>query len=165
MPPPTPITRYAPGMDASRSSLPAQAIMAHGPGAAKEIERSLYAQTKAAYGIEAHETLINAHNLASSLASMELYAEAKPFLRKIISRARRSLGDEHDTTLDMRYTYARAMLSDDDATESDFREAVTILEDIERTSRRVFGPDHPIAKRSKEMLQIAREGLAELFDG
>ena len=57
------------------------------------------------------------------------------------------------------------MLSDDDATESDFREAVTILEDIERTSRRVFGPDHPIAKRSKEMLQIAREGLAELFDG
>ena len=36
---------------------------------------------------------------------------------------------------------------------------------LERTSRRVFGPDHPIAKRSKEMLQIARGGLAELFDG
>ena len=64
----------------------------------------------------------------------------------------------------MRYTYARALLSYDDASESDFREAVTILEDIERRSRRVFGPDHPIAVRSKEMLEIAREGVAKFFE-
>ena len=140
--------------------------MAHGPGAAKEIERSLYAQTKAAYGIEAHETLINAHNLASSLASMELYAEAKPFLRKIISRARRSLGDDHHVTLDLRDRYVRTLVAplvDDPGSASaagDLREAVTILEDIEGRSRRVFGADHPQTLGYKESLVTAREMVA-----
>ena len=63
----------------------------------------------------------------------------------------------------MRYTYARALLSYDDASESDFREAVTILEDIERRSRRVFGADHPQTLGYKESLGIAREmvGISE----
>ena len=76
-------------------------------------------------------------------------AEAKPFLRKNISRARRSLGDDHDTTLELRDQYVKALINPllDDITAAsaagDLREGVTILEDIERRSRRVFGADHP----------------------
>ena len=93
-------------------------------------------------------------------------AEAKPFLRKNISRARRSLGDDHHVTLDLRDRYVRTLVAplvEDPGSASaagDLREGVTILEDIERRSRRVFGADHPNTLNYEASLEVAHEMLA-----
>ena len=59
-----------------------------------------------------------------------------------------------------------ALFEDPDATRDDLREAVTSLEELERTARRVFGATHPTAMsmlrglgESRRVLR-AREGTA-----
>ena len=59
----------------------------------------------------------------------------------------------------MRSVYAAALCNDTGATLDDVREAVTTLEDAERTARRVFGGAHPLVVGIEESL---RKGRAEL---
>ena len=49
-----------------------------------------------------------------------------------------------------------ALYKDDGATLEDLREAVTILEDAERTARRVMGGAHPLTEGIEDDLQHAR---------
>ena len=55
--------------------------------------------------------------------------------------------------------YARALYEDPAATLDDLREAVTTLEDAERTARRVLGGGHPTTEGIEECLQDARVAL------
>ena len=52
-----------------------------------------------------------------------------------------------------------ALCNDPSATLDDVREAVTTLEDAERTARRVFGGTHPLASDIERALQDARAAL------
>ena len=56
-------------------------------------------------------------------------------------------------------TYAEALYLDTSATLADVREAVTTLEDTERTARRVFGGAHPAVVDIERALQNARAAL------
>ena len=60
----------------------------------------------------------------------------------------------------MRWIYAAALYEDPAATLDDLREAVTTLEDAERTSRRVLGGAHPLTKNIEHSLKVARFTLA-----
>ena len=60
-----------------------------------------------------------------------------------------------------RWIYAAALFDDDDATLDDLREAVTTLEDTERTARRVFGGAHPLTAGIEASLHNARITLRE----
>ena len=77
--------------------------------------------------------------------------------------ARRVLGDSHDLTLKMRVIYAQSLYKGDDATLGtldDLREAVTTLEDTERTARRVLGGAHPLTNGiERTFLRNARAKL------
>ena len=73
--------------------------------------------------------------------------------------ARRTLGEIKDTTLTMRKAFAEALYRDPGATLADLREAVTTLEEIERTAQRVFGDAHPITEEIEGELQDARDAL------
>ena len=73
--------------------------------------------------------------------------------------ARRILGENDETTLKMRWGYARALYEDTGATLDDVREAVTTLEDMARTMRRVLGGAHPLSKFIQMSLQHARAAL------
>ena len=73
--------------------------------------------------------------------------------------ARRVLGKTHDTTLRLSWHYARALYEDDGATLDGLREAVTTLEDVERTARRVLGGAHPLTPAMESHLKSARAGL------
>ena len=64
-------------------------------------------------------------------------------MRKTVPVARRILGDGHILTLKMRKIYAKALYFDAAATLDDLCEAVTTLEEIEPTTRRVLGGAHP----------------------
>ena len=73
--------------------------------------------------------------------------------------ARRVLGDSHNFNLKMRWTYAQALFQDANATLDDLGEAVTTLEDAQRTARRVFGGANPLTKGIEHRVQIARAVL------
>ena len=57
-------------------------------------------------------------------------------------------------------TYAEALYLDTSATLADVREAVTTLEDTERTARRVLGGAHPVVGSIEIFLRNARAALA-----
>ena len=59
----------------------------------------------------------------------------------------------------MRWIYAIALINDESATLDDLREAVTTLEDTERTARRVLGGAHPTTAGMGEALRYARAAL------
>ena len=59
----------------------------------------------------------------------------------------------------MRWNYAEALYKDDGATLDDLREAVTTLEDAQRTARRVLGSAHPTAVQIERHLKNARAVL------
>ena len=81
-------------------------------------------------------------------------------LRKTIPVARRVLGDSHVTTLHLRKVYARVLYSDPAATLDDLREAVTTLDDVATTTRRVLGSAHPKTGAIERSLQRAQAALA-----
>ena len=62
----------------------------------------------------------------------------------------------------MRWSYAFALYRADDATLDDLREAVTILEDVAPTARRVFGGAHPVTVGIERDLKITRAALRTL---
>ena len=75
--------------------------------------------------------------------------------------ARRTLGENDATMLKLRGNYAEALCKDPAATLDDLREAVTTLEEIKRTARRVLGGAHPTTTGWIERaLQKYREVLA-----
>ena len=80
-------------------------------------------------------------------------------MRKTIPVARRFPVDTHQCTLRMRWTYAIALYKDDGATLDDLREAVTTLEETERTARRVLGGAHPVTVDIETSLREARAAL------
>ena len=102
------------------------------------------------YGEEHLSTLRAALNCAASLNEQERFEEAKVLLRKMKPVARRVFGENHETTLKIRWTYAQTLYEDDDATLDDLREAVATLEDAIRIARRVLGGAHPTTTGIRE---------------
>jgi hypothetical protein len=64
------------------------------------------------------------------------------------------------STLTMRWYYAITFSRDEGATLDGLREAATILEDTERTARRVLGGAHPLTGQIDASLKLARLRLA-----
>jgi hypothetical protein len=64
------------------------------------------------------------------------------------------------STLRMRATYAMALYDDPGATLDELREAMTTLEETERTARRVLGGAHPVTTGIEIALRDARAALA-----
>ena len=60
------------------------------------------------------------------------------------------------------WAYAVALYRDDAATLDDLNEAVTTLEESERTARRVLGGAHPLTEAIGHNLPIARAELRAL---
>ena len=80
-------------------------------------------------------------------------------MRKTMPVARRVLGDSHQTTRLMRWSYAEALYKDKRATLDDLREAVTTLVELAPIARRVLGGAHPLTVGIERNLQIARAAL------
>ena len=94
-----------------------------------------------------------------SLLDLKCFEEAKALLRKVTPVARRVLGEGNDITLSLRKVHARTLYEPDGATLGDLREAVTTLEDLERTARRVLGGAHPRTIGMEAALRNARAAL------
>jgi hypothetical protein len=108
------------------------------------MRRDVYSGRLKLNGEEHGNTLIAANNYASSLTHLKHFEEAKSLLRKTIPVARRVLGENHESTLRVRWVYARSLYEDPSATLDDLHEAVTTLEETDRIARRVLGSEHPL---------------------
>ena len=111
-------------------------------------------------GEEDRDSLLEAHNLASSFISLERFEEARSLMRKTIPVAQRVAGEDAEVTLRMRWRYAEALCWDTAATLDDVREAVKTLEDTERTARRVLGGANPFVGMVEGTLRVSREMLS-----
>ena len=124
------------------------------------LRRGVYSGYVKLLGEQDRDTLSAALNYASSLSDLQRFEEAKALLHKMMPVARRVVGDSDDTTLRMRSTYATALYMDSRATFDDLSEAVTTLEDTERTARRVLGGAHPLTLAIEANVREARDRLA-----
>ena len=123
------------------------------------MERDVYSGTLKLKGEEYGGTLAAANNYANTLLELKRFEEAKALTRKTIPVARRVLGEGDTITLRTRWNYARALYEDPAATLDDLHEAVTTLEEVERTARRVLGGAHPLTPAFEDSLQKARAAL------
>ena len=123
---------------------------------ALSMERDVYSGSLSLFGEEHKYTLLAANNYANTLLELKGLEEAKTLTRKTIPLARRILGEGATLTLRTRWNYARALYEDPAATLDDLREAVTTLEEIERTARRVLGRAHPLTESMEGGLRDAR---------
>jgi len=121
--------------------------------------RQVYSAFVKLHGEDQPRSLDAANNYAVTLTQSNRYREAKSLLRKLIPVVRRVLGDSNELTLQMRWNYAKALYEDTDATLDDIREAVTTLEETERTARRVLGGTHPTTEGIEDELRTARAVL------
>jgi tetratricopeptide (TPR) repeat protein len=128
---------------------------------ALSMERDVYSGRLKLHGEEHPQILLEASNYGESLVNLERFEEARALLRKVMPVARRVLEENTELMLVMRRNYAEALYKDPAATLDDLREAVTTLEDTERTARRVLGGAHPTTKGVERDLQKARTALRE----
>ena len=94
-----------------------------------------------------------------TLKNLNRHDEVKLLLRKSIRVAQRILGGNHELTLKIRWAYAVALCNDPSAKLDDHRESLEMLEDLERTARRVFGGEHPFTGELEDSLREVRAAL------
>ena len=123
------------------------------------MRRDVYSGFLKLLGNDNRHTLIEGNGVANLLNDLNRFEEAKSLLRKIMPVARRILGESNEVTLAMRMTYASALCLDAGATLDDLREAVTMLEDTERTARRVLGGANPLVLDMERHLRGVRADL------
>ena len=126
---------------------------------ALDLRQEVYAGSLNMLGEENENTLVEANNYAYLLTKLRRFEEARSLLRKVIPVAQRVLGESNEITIRMRHKHAEALCQDNGATLDDLREAVTLLEDLEPTARRVLGGAHPLIKGFEDELQDARAAL------
>ena len=124
------------------------------------MQRDVYSGTLRLRGEEHGDTLREACNYADALLHAKRFEEARLLLRRQMPVARRVLEENDETTLRMKWYYARALYEDDSATLDDLHEAVNTLEDTEQTARRVLGGAHPTTGMIEASLRKARAALS-----
>jgi hypothetical protein len=132
---------------------------------ALSMRQEIYARRLKLSGEEHVETIREAICYALNLIGSSRFEEAKSLLLKTMPVARRVLGDTHEYTLKVRCTYAGALYKDDGATLDELREALTTLEELALTARRVMGGEHPLTRVIDRALGASREALSARDDG
>ena len=126
---------------------------------ASRVEKDVYFGYLKLKGGSHEVTLLAVSNYTATLCNLRHFEEVKSLLPRSIPVARRVLGESHETTLRMRWTYAAALYNNTGATLDDLREAATTLEDPERIARRVLGGAHPLTVGIGEALRAVRATL------
>ena len=101
--------------------------------------------------------LNNGLNLSVLLFDMKRYGETKAFLRKLVPKARRTLGADHETCTKLHWNYADALFRDNSASRDDIVEAVSILDELHGMTRRVYGTAHPVTEGIQRSLTAAQK--------
>ena len=121
--------------------------------------RGIFDQLKQVGGVADREALQAGVNLSIDMIRLQRIDELDAFLREneLLVTAQRVLGREHEYTIRLKWAHAHA-LRVDKSTDA-VRGVIEALEDVCRTSRRVFGNEHPQTLGYEQGLAGAREIL------
>ena len=124
----------------------------------------IYAGMQRLDGPNHEHSFLAAFHLATSLTTTENYAEALELLRERAPWAQRALGPDRELTLCLRRSLGSSLIMNSRVkTDMSYLiEAETILEDVHRRFRRVFGESHPDTKHTEDKLIIARHLIRDL---
>ena len=100
-------------------------------------------------------------NLTEYLVAAREFEEAQSLAREELPVIIDRHGPDDPLTLEIRTWYALAFFRADGASEDDVAEALTILEDVLRRSKRVLGDSHPDTERAREFLEEVRSARAD----
>ena len=114
-------------------------------------------------GPESPSALSAASSLVNSLIEDNNFAEAKALISETLPIARRVYGDAHDITLGLRYKIPHSIVLNPDATRKDLHGAKEELEDLLRTTRRIFGNSHPRVQLVRDLIGAANHRLSNDF--
>ena len=89
------------------------------------------------------------------------WAEARQFLRRQIPLAEDTLGRNSFLTLKIRHRYAITLRNDVPDSVDDLTEALKILEDVARRSRRVLGNSHPFLADEQSWIENTQEMIRQ----
>ena len=123
-----------------------------------DIQKAIYKMTAKKLGNSHEETIVAGRNLALAYSRLDQFTEAKSLLRELMPISR---GLEN---LYIRRQYALAFVKDPSVSTADFREGVATLTSVEAATRRLLGANHPQARKSKNVLELAQEALAARED-
>ena len=104
---------------------------------------------------------ISVGNLTEILIAAREFEEAQSLAREELPAIIDRHGPDGSLTLEVRAWYARALFRADGASEDDVAEALTILEDVLRRSKRVLGDSHPDTERARKFLEEVRSARAD----
>ena len=100
-------------------------------------------------------------NLAEYLVAAREFEEAQSLAREELPVIIDRHGPDDPLTLEIRTWYALAFFRADGASEDDVAEALTILEDVLRRSKRVLGDSHPDTERARKFLEEVGSARAD----
>ena len=90
---------------------------------------------------------------------IDLLRAASPIYCEPDLVSRPLFGDAHEITIGLRYLLSRSVVDNPDATKQDLRGAKGELEDLLRTTRRVFGTSHPRFEIVQDAIEKANENI------
>ena len=100
-------------------------------------------------------------NLTEYLVAAREFEEAQSLAREELTAIIDRHGPDDPLTLEVQTWYALAFFRADGASEDDVAEALTILEDVLRRSKRVLGDSHPDTERARKFLEDVRSARAD----
>jgi len=130
---------------------------------ALSMQREVYAgrQSMSEYFLRLGNQGIAVCNLTEYLVAAREFEEAQSLAREELPAIIDRHGPDGSLTLEVRAWYARALFRADGASEDDVAEALTILEDVLRRSKRVLGDSHPDTERARKFLEEVGSARAD----
>jgi hypothetical protein len=130
-----------------------------------EMHLEIFEESVESDGLEDADSLYHGYILLYALVESDRVAEARALVvNRLLPAAQRALGGDDQVMIWLKGGYARTLMGGfcdvSPATVEDLTLAVTILEEMDATCRRVFGPDHPLTKKYVKSRTEAREKLA-----
>ena len=122
---------------------------------ARDIRRHVWTRFKAIDGAESRSTITAAFNYGGMIDN----ADSIPFFRELLPVARRVLGPDDLTTLEVAVKYGMILVSEglDNESVEDLTEGKKVLEDIYPRARRIMGAEHPFTMRIQVTLKMMRD--------
>ena len=111
-------------------------------------------------GAKDKDTIRSGVNLIATLMILKLYSEVSRFGGSLLPTANEVLGADHVTTLHLRQNICAACMFDPASSHHDVLECESIVKDVLRRKRRIFGAAHPETRSSECALAKVRQRLA-----
>ena len=99
---------------------------------------------------------------SSRIIQLKRWPATRAYVKKHLPTMEQVVGVDHEYTIKMRSTLASVLYIDPNASVADVREALVLLDGLEKQTNRVLGKQHPTAVTIQNNIILARGRLGQL---